>query len=747
VTTPDIDSVPPGTAADKPDCDEGAAWSPQAEAVRRLDEAEAGRALDVFLSPFKGGEAMCFSGACGDAWDNRLAPADPSAVFSTIRSLDRPGATVYWGLNPVAASLRLGGGKRDVVAEDALRRVWFYVDVDRLKTKDDRKLSATDAEHDAALAAAETLAEGLGKDGWPDPVATDSGNGAGLFYRIDLPNDRETQTLLSGALQALDARLQAALGDKRPDVDLTTHNADRVAKLPGSWARKGPDTPDRPHRPCRLLRAPEALAVVTAEQLKALASSAPSCRPASPGRPFSVRAAGASEGAWALSAMEREVGRMACTRPGRLNRQLRDSGYALGNLVGAGLLDEGEVFRALLAAARMAGADDPRKDEDTLRRAIEDGKTNPRTPPETNGPPARHSVPLPYRLGTDTESARLFPDPVPLPDLVGDPEGDALWHRYLYRGEVTMLTALWKLGKTTLVAHALRAFEAGGTFLGQKISKARVLYVSEEGKSLWLKRRDALGIKGHVEMMLRPFLGKPSFAEWFVFIDHLAGLVRRRGYDLVILDPLASLSPVTKENDAAETQAALMPLRKLGDQVAVLVIHHNRKSDGEEATAARGSGALGGFVDTIIEARRYEGSTNDRRRVLKSYGRHDESNAEVVIELTERDEYRVHGDRSAVRELALARAVQGLLPAAAPGLSFDDIMEGWPEAKKPRRNDLSAVLAAGAARRWWTKAGKGKRGDPFTYLREADSVSVPSLYEAGTDTEPPSSPWRCTATG
>jgi len=48
-------------------------------------------------------------------------------------------------------------------------------------------VSSSDSEHDAVLKKARSLKDILSEIGWPDPIMTDSGNGAQLMYRIELP--------------------------------------------------------------------------------------------------------------------------------------------------------------------------------------------------------------------------------------------------------------------------------------------------------------------------------------------------------------------------------------------------------------------------------------------------------------------------------------------------------------------------------------------------------------------------------
>jgi len=88
---------------------------------------------------------------------------------------------------------------------------------------------------------------------WPEPLVGDSGNGAHLLYRVDLPNDRESLGLVKGILETLAFKFS----NEAVGVDTTTCNAARIWKLYGTTARKGDDTEERPHRRSGLLKTRE----------------------------------------------------------------------------------------------------------------------------------------------------------------------------------------------------------------------------------------------------------------------------------------------------------------------------------------------------------------------------------------------------------------------------------------------------------------------------------------------------------
>jgi predicted P-loop ATPase len=182
---------------------------------------------------------------------------------------------VYWTINPVTQAL-LGRAdhKLKTFAEnttsdaDIVRRLWLPVDLDPRRPSG---ISSSDAERAAALDLAQFIRAQLTSDGWPAPILADSGNGAHLLYRLDLPNDAESTGLVRSVLEALSNRHSSDV----VAVDVTTYNASRIFKAYGTTARKGDSTEERPHRLSRILEAPDNIGVVPMELLRDLAASVP----------------------------------------------------------------------------------------------------------------------------------------------------------------------------------------------------------------------------------------------------------------------------------------------------------------------------------------------------------------------------------------------------------------------------------------------------------------------------------------
>src|SRR5262249_24380510 len=110
---------------------------------------------------------------------------------------------------------------------------------------------------------------------------------------------------------------------------------------------------------------------------------------------------------------------------------------------------------------------------------------------QPSSPPVRPYVPLSY--------AELKPP--------AEGRRDWLWQGYLLPGAVTLLTSLWKSGKTTMLSMLLSRLKAGGGLAGLPARAGRAVVVSEEAPELWYERGRNLTLDGHVRWFCRPFQG------------------------------------------------------------------------------------------------------------------------------------------------------------------------------------------------------------------------------------------------
>jgi len=316
----------------------------------------------------------------------------------------------------------------------------------------------------------------------------------------------------------------------------------------------------------------------------------------------------------------------------------------------------------------------------------------------------------------ERDRARIECCPIPASKLGDGEQVEWPWHGYLATGFITLLVGLWKGGKTTLVGHLLKCFGSGGDLAGAVVP-AKVLVITEEGNGLWARRRDEVGFGDHVYFHVRPFKTRPTFREWETYVNSVAKVVRAGGFNVVIFDTWQAVNPCPDENDAAGTMRAVTPLHGISEEgVAILLVHHPKKGDAGEGQASRGSGALTGFVDIILELRRFNAQeADDRRRKLKSHSRFEETPAEVVIELMDAG-YRLVGSTGDANRDDRQQVIVEILNDT-DWLTAEGVRDQWPEGAipKPSKRTIQLDLNHGYDAGRWDRAGAGKRNDPYRY--------------------------------
>ncbi len=294
-----------------------------------------------------------------------------------------------------------------------------------------------------------------------------------------------------------------------------------------------------------------------------------------------------------------------------------------------------------------------------------------------------------------------------------------LWHGYLAPGNVTLLTSQWKSGKTTLVAVLLARLKAGGLFAGLPLRPGRAVVVSEESPGHWVGRGQKLDLDGHVWWLCRPFRGRPTREQWLALVEYLAALGTERGLDLVVLDPLASFLPGHGENNAGAMLDVLLPLQRLTTLgLSVLVLHHPKKGEAAAGQAARGSGALSGYVDILIEMGWHgRPSEDDRRRRLLAYSRHRETPRRRVLELTaDGTDYVSRGDVHEDEFDEGWQVLRGVLEDAAHKLTRREVLRQWPQDfRAPDETTLWRWLDRAVNDGRVRRDGSGRKNAPFRY--------------------------------
>jgi hypothetical protein len=304
-------------------------------------------------------------------------------------------------------------------------------------------------------------------------------------------------------------------------------------------------------------------------------------------------------------------------------------------------------------------------------------------------------------------------------ELTSQPEvaADWLWHGFVRGGSFTLLTGLWKAGKTTLLSLLLARRKAGGTLAGLAVKPGKTVVLSEEAATLWAERARERDLGDQVCFIPRPFLAVPRPEEWQALLDRLLQLHEQHSIDLVVIDPLAPFC--RSENSARTMLDMLLPLGALTRRgLAVLALHHPSRGPAPAGQAARGSGALLGHVDISMELRHPGGDQFTRRRRFLALSRYQETPRQLLAELApDGSDYVVLADDGYTDDFQANWTVLRMVLEDAPQkLTRQDILEEWPaDFTRPGPTTLWAWLQRAQGRGLIACEGSGRKADPFRY--------------------------------
>jgi hypothetical protein len=296
------------------------------------------------------------------------------------------------------------------------------------------------------------------------------------------------------------------------------------------------------------------------------------------------------------------------------------------------------------------------------------------------------------------------------------PEPEWVWQGYVAKGMVTLFPGKPKAGKSTLVCALSEALVSGADeFLGRRVATGPVVYVSEESAVTITGK-----LPGEVWLLDRETAWpRPG---WSGLVHAAVAVAEREAAVLLVIDTFpywAALPPDAEKDAGAVTEAMAELVGAVRHGLALVLVHHQRKGGGEELEGARGSGAIVGMPDAVIELERLGDGAPPNQRQLVAEARWPGVPGVLVID---RDPatgaYRVIGegeDRADATGLAWRRRLLEALP-------FEDTLEEWPSYKELERQlgvkskwlgALQRLRGEGAVRR----TGPGVSGHPYRFAK------------------------------
>ena len=295
------------------------------------------------------------------------------------------------------------------------------------------------------------------------------------------------------------------------------------------------------------------------------------------------------------------------------------------------------------------------------------------------------------------------------------PEPPWVLEGYIAQRALTVLAGKPKVaGKSTLACAIAEAVDANAaTFLGRDVAGGPVVYLSEEGPASLAPKLSESGKS--TALTREDAWPKPS---WSQLIEAAVTEAQRIGAVLLIIDALAFWAAFAEgeEKDAGAAQAAMDALgAATAAGLAVLLVHHQRKAGGEDGDAVRGSGAIFGAVDILVELERLGEDSPAGHRRLVAIGRWPTTPAVLVID---RDAatggWRVVGQaesRSESTTLGHRERILAALPDRAPGATEAELADLLHVDVRKVSGPLRDLLAKDHI----AKTGGGVKGDPYRY--------------------------------
>ena len=202
--------------------------------------------------------------------------SDPQTMIEAVKPYVND-YSVYFTINSLLPDCS-GKAQRDKIIMKARNsttdseiatREFVLVDLDSKRVSG---VNATDEQLNWAKKKANEVYKFLRDSGFYDSIVVCSGSGVHLYLKCALLNNEENTKLVKRFLQAL----SMLFSDEHVDVDVSVHNASRIARAQGFYNRKGNNIDkERPQRLCEFVRVPDEIKVNEREYFEKIANLYP----------------------------------------------------------------------------------------------------------------------------------------------------------------------------------------------------------------------------------------------------------------------------------------------------------------------------------------------------------------------------------------------------------------------------------------------------------------------------------------
>lgn len=275
-----------------------------------------------------------------------------------------------------------------------------------------------------------------------------------------------------------------------------------------------------------------------------------------------------------------------------------------------------------------------------------------------------------------------------------------------------------KGGKTTFIMAAVKAVLTGATFLDEPVPRSPVVFLSEQNDTSLRESLERAHLLDHPDLHVAQWAANRGYG-WEAAVASARARCVAVGARMLVVDTLPQWAGIRgeSENQSGPMLRAMEPLQVAAqaEALAVVVLRHDRKAGGEVGDSARGSSAIGGTVDVILQIQRIGG----RQQSLSALSRFDETPDSLTVLLREDGTYKALGESEEVRLSGLEGELLGLLADADP--------EELPTtaelvvAAGSDRQIVSRVLRRLMSKGRVMRVGDGRKGSPYRWKLWSDA--------------------------
>ncbi len=306
-----------------------------------------------------------------------------------------------------------------------------------------------------------------------------------------------------------------------------------------------------------------------------------------------------------------------------------------------------------------------------------------------------------------------------------------IWDGFLARGKVTMYAAKMKKGKSSLVFQLMAEAQEGGELLGRAVTPTKFVLISEESEDTLIEKREGYGLTADTVTIMSREDAYPrrQFKETF-----RAAIVQAEveGATAIVMDTWAFWANQQKdeEKDAGSAQAIYDILfEAAAKNIGVVVLHHLRKSPGEDATdEVRGSGNITAPADILVTMTNVKGS--DTQRTIRVVSRFRNSPPKLIADFVD-GRYVLLGTPGELSFKAQVRSLLDVLPLNTPnvpGMTRDEAHEAL-KGKRISPTRLKELFSHLDTKKLLIKEGRGVKGDPERFWKKEEKPEFINIEE------------------